>query len=178
MARFTIEPIKNHHIPQLSAYEKAAFESEIAMNIKTDEEWRYQIKTYEHSRIMLDTEKDFIFGYHLTAQIENNLWIREIFIHPKYRSTERGTHDTKREGYGGIRNKPIATLVKTAADLGGDVFAPIATSNIAADNALKVLYGFINGPVIEGWFPNGKDMLILHLPYNLNPFVKHTVPTV
>ena len=135
-----------------------AIGTEIAMNLKSKEEWLKCISTYEHSRVFVDTtSEDKIWGYHLTAQVENNLYIKEFFISKPYRSRENSTENKKLEGFGGLDKKPLYTICKTAKLLGGKVIAPIASDNNTAISAMLGLYGFVLEQTLPEWFENGKD---------------------
>ena len=113
MARYSIRKPTRDDIPALRNHQQVTGRNtEIGLVIYTQDEWEHIIDTYEHSLVMVDNEKDgYIFGYHLTAQIENNCWIREIFIEQEYRDNPEKRKYLKLEGFGGVENVHFTSFV-------------------------------------------------------------------
>ena len=86
MDRYYIRPPVADDYQALMMLEQVeAIGTEIAMNLKSKEDWLHCISTYEHSKVFVDrTSEDLIWGYHLTAQVEDNLYIKEFFISNMY----------------------------------------------------------------------------------------------
>ena len=68
-------------------------------------------------------------GLYALAQVENNLWIREIFFCKEYRDDPEKRKNIKLEGFGGVENMPLYGAVKYAKERGGMVINPIASDN-------------------------------------------------
>jgi len=161
MARYSIRKPTRDDIPALRNHQQVTGRNtEIGLVIFNQDEWEHIIDTYEHSLVMVDNEKDgYIFGYHLTAQIENNIWIREIFIEQEYRDDPEKRKYLKLEGFGGVENMPLYTVVRKARELGGMAIAPIASDNERAVSAMINAYGFRYDRTIDRWY-NPKDLAI------------------
>ena len=161
MARYSIRKPTRDDIPALRNHQQVTGRNtEIGLVMFKQDEWEHIIDTYEHSIVMVDDEKDgYIFGYHLTAQIENNCWIREIFIEQEYRDNPEKRKYLKLEGFGGVENMPLYSVVRKARELGGMAIAPIASDNERAVSAMLNAYGFRHDRTIDRWY-DPKDLAI------------------
>ncbi len=161
MARYSIRKPTRDDIPALRNHQQVTGRNtEIGLVIFNQDEWEHIIDTYEHSILMIDDEKDgYIFGYHLTAQIENNCWVREIFIEKEYRANKDLGRNVKFYGFGSYDNLPFYYVIKKAQELGGMVIAPIASDNERAVSAMLGAYGFRHDRTIDRWY-DPKDLAI------------------
>ena len=157
MARYSIRQPTHDDIPQLQHFKKVMGKgTEISLQQHTEEEWKHLIDTYEHSIVMVDNEKDgYVFGYHLTAQVENNCWVREIFIEKDYRANKDLGRNVKFYGFGSYENLPFYYVIRKAHELGGRVIAPISHKNSRAISAMLGAYGFKHDRDIVNWY--GED---------------------
>ena len=161
MARYSIRKPTRDDIPALRNHQQVTGRNtEIGLVLFNQDEWEHIIDTYEHSILMIDDEKDgYIFGYHLTAQIENNCWVREIFIEKEYRANKDLGRNVKFYGFGPYDNLPFYYVIKKAQELGGMVIAPIASDNERAVSAMLNAYGFRHDRTIDRWY-DPKDLAI------------------
>tara|TARA_A100001388_G_C28773642_1_gene505632 strand:+ start:3500 stop:4024 length:525 start_codon:yes stop_codon:yes gene_type:complete len=161
MARYSIRKPTRDDIPALRNHQQVTGRNtEIGLVLFNQDEWEHIIDTYEHSILMIDDEKDgYIFGYHLTAQIENNCWVREIFIEKEYRANKDLGRNVKFYGFGSYDNLPFYYVIKKAKELGGMVIAPIASDNERAVSAMLGAYGFRHDRTIDRWY-DPKDLAI------------------
>tara|TARA_Y100000004_G_scaffold9015_1_gene9933 strand:- start:26 stop:550 length:525 start_codon:yes stop_codon:yes gene_type:complete len=161
MARYSIRKPTRDDIPALRNHQQVTGRNtEIGLVLFNQDEWEHIIDTYEHSILMIDDEKDgYIFGYHLTAQIENNCWVREIFIEKEYRANKDLGRNVKFYGFGSYDNLPFYYVIKKAQELGGMVIAPIASDNERAVSAMLGAYGFRHDRTIDRWY-DPKDLAI------------------
>ena len=161
MARYSITKPTRDDIPALRNHQQVTGRNtEIGLVMFKQDEWEHIIDTYEHSIVMVDDEKDgYIFGYHLTAQIENNCWVREIFIEKPYRANKDLGRNVKFYGFGSYDNLPFYYVIKKAKELGGMVIAPIASDNERAVSAMLNAYGFRHDRTIDRWY-DPKDLAI------------------
>ena len=161
MARYSIRKPTRDDIPALRNHQQVTGRNtEIGLVMFKQDEWEHIIDTYEHSIVMVDDEKDgYIFGYHLTAQIENNCWVREIFIENPYRANKDLGRNVKFYGFGSYDNLPFYYVIKKAKELGGMVIAPIASDNERAVSAMLNAYGFRHDRTIDRWY-DPKDLAI------------------
>ena len=161
MARYSIRKPTRDDIPALRHHQQVTGrDTEIGLVLFNQDEWEHIIDTYEHSILMIDDEKDgYIFGYHLTAQIENNCWVREIFIEKEYRANKDLGRNVKFYGFGSYDNLPFYYVIKKAQELGGMVIAPIASDNERAVSAMLGAYGFRHDRTIDRWY-DPKDLAI------------------
>jgi hypothetical protein len=161
MARYSIRKPTRDDIPALRNHQQVTGRNtEIGLVMFKQDEWEHIIDTYEHSIVMVDDEKDgYIFGYHLTAQIENNCWVREIFIEKPYRANKDLGRNVKFYGFGSYDNLPFYYVIKKAKELGGMVIAPIASDNERAVSAMLNAYGFRHDRTIDRWY-DPKDLAI------------------
>lgn len=161
MARYSIRKPTRDDIPALRNHQQVTGRNtEIGLVLFNQDEWEHIIDTYEHSILMIDDEKDgYIFGYHLTAQIENNCWVREIFIEKEYRANKDLGRNVKFYGFGSYDNLPFYYVIKKAQELGGMVIAPIASDNERAVSAMLNAYGFRHDRTIDRWY-DPKDLAI------------------
>ena len=161
MARYSIRKPTRDDIPALRNHQQVTGRNtEIGLVLFNQDEWEHIIDTYEHSILMIDDEKDgYIFRYHLTAQIENNCWVREIFIEKEYRANKDLGRNVKFYGFGSYDNLPFYYVIKKAQELGGMVIAPIASDNERAVSAMLGAYGFRHDRTIDRWY-DPKDLAI------------------
>ena len=162
MARYSIRKPEHRDIPQLMHFEQVLGKgTEISLTLKSEDEWKHVVDTYEHSIVMVDDTRDgHVFGYHITAQIENNLWVREIFIEKEYRADKNLGKNVKFFGFGSYDNLPFYYVIRKAHELGGMVIAPIASDNSRAISAMLNAYGFKHDRTVKNWYPNGKHLAI------------------
>ena len=162
MARYSIRKPEYRDIPKLMHYEQVLGRgTEISLSYKSEDEWKHVIDTYEHSIVMVDDTKDgYVFGYHITAQIENNCWVREIFIEKEYRANKDLGKNVKFYGFGSYENLPFYYVIRKAHELGGMVIAPIASDNSRAISAMLNAYGFRFDREVKDYFGEGKHLSI------------------
>ena len=161
MARYSLRKPTYEDIPRLQYFEQVEGKgTEIGLVLKSEDEWKHVIDTYEYAWVMQDHEEDnYVWGYIIAAQIENNLWIREMFMCKEYRDAPVKRENIKLKGFGGIDKLPLYGAVKYARERGGMVIAPIASDNKRAVSAMLGAYGFKLDRIIEKWyFP--KDLAI------------------
>ena len=161
MARYSLRKPTYEDIPRLQYFEQVEGKgTEIGLVLKSEDEWKYVIDTYEYFKVCVDNERDdYVWGYMLAAQIENNLWIREIFFCKEYRDDPEKRKYIKLEGFGGIDKLPLYGAVKYARERGGMVIAPIASDNKRAVSAMLGAYGFKLDRIIPRWY-DPKDLAI------------------
>ena len=63
------------------------------------------------------------------------------------------------EGFGGLENLPLYSVVRKARELGGMAIAPIASDNERAVSAMINAYGFRHDRTIGRWY-DPKDLAI------------------
>ena len=82
MARYSLRKPTYEDIPRLQYFEQVEGKgTEIGLVLKSEDEWKHVVDTYEYFKVCVDNERDdYVWGYILAAQVENNLWIREIFF--------------------------------------------------------------------------------------------------
>jgi len=161
MARYSLRKPTYEDIPRLQYFEQVEGKgTEIGLVLKSEDEWKYVIDTYEYFKVCVDNERDdYVWGYMLAAQVENNLWIREIFFCKEYRDDPEKRKYIKLEGFGGIDKLPLYGAVKYARERGGMVIAPIASDNKRAVSAMLGAYGFKLDRIIPRWY-DPKDLAI------------------
>lgn len=161
MARYSLRRPTYEDIPRLQYFEQVEGKgTEIGLVLKSEDEWKHVIDTYEYAWVMQDHEKDdYVWGYIIAAQIENNLWIREIFMSKEYRDDPVKRENIKLKGFGGIDKLPLYGAVKYARERGGMVIAPIASDNKRAVSAMLGAYGFRLDRIIPRWY-DPKDLAI------------------
>ena len=161
MARYSLRRPTYEDIPRLQYFEQVEGKgTEIGLVLKSEDEWKHVIDTYEYFKVCVDNERDdYVWGYILAAQVENNLWIREIFFCKEYRDDPEKRKYIKLEGFGGVENMPLYGAVKYAKERGGFVIAPIASDNERAVSAMLGAYGFKHDRTIERWY-DPKDLAI------------------
>ena len=161
MARYSLRKPTYEDIPRLQYFEQVEGKgTEIGLVLKSEDEWKHVIDTYEYFKVCVDNERDdYVWGYILAAQVENNLWIREIFFCKEYRDDPEKRKYIKLEGFGGIDKLPLYGAVKYARERGGMVIAPIASDNKRAVSAMLGAYGFRLDRIIERWY-DPKDLAI------------------
>ena len=161
MARYSLRKPTYEDIPRLQYFEQVEGKgTEIGLVLKSEDEWKYVIDTYEYFKVCVDNERDdYVWGYILAAQVENNLWIREIFFCKEYRDDPEKRKYIKLEGFGGIDKLPLYGAVKYARERGGMVIAPIASDNKRAVSAMLGAYGFKLDRIIPRWY-DPKDLAI------------------
>ena len=161
MARYSLRRPTYEDIPRLQYFEQVEGKgTEISLVLKSEDEWKHVIDTYEYFKVCVDNERDdYVWGYILAAQVENNLWIREIFFCKEYRDDPEKRKYIKLEGFGGIDKLPLYGAVKYARERGGMVIAPIASDNKRAVSAMLGAYGFRLDRIIERWY-DPKDLAI------------------
>jgi hypothetical protein len=161
MARYSLRRPTYEDIPRLQYFEQVEGKgTEIGLVLKSEDEWKHVIDTYEYFKVCVDNERDdYVWGYILAAQVENNLWIREIFFCKEYRDDPEKRKYIKLEGFGGIDKLPLYGAVKYARERGGMVIAPIASDNKRAVSAMLGAYGFRLDRIIERWY-DPKDLAI------------------
>jgi hypothetical protein len=154
MARYSLRRPTYEDIPRLQYFEQVEGKgTEIGLVLKSEDEWKHVIDTYEYFKVCVDNERDdYVWGYILAAQVENNLWIREIFFCKEYRDDPEKRKYIKLEGFGGVENMPLYGAVKYAKERGGFVIAPIASDNERAVSAMLGAYGFKHDRTIERWY--------------------------
>ncbi len=154
MARYSLRKPTYEDIPRLQYFEQVEGKgTEIGLVLKSEDEWKHVIDTYEYFKVCVDNERDdYVWGYILAAQVENNLWIREIFFCKEYRDDPEKRKYIKLEGFGGVENMPLYGAVKYAKERGGFVIAPIASDNERAISAMLGAYGFRHDRTIERWY--------------------------
>ena len=154
MARYSLRRPTYEDIPRLQYFEQVEGKgTEIGLVLKSEDEWKHVIDTYEYFKVCVDNERDdYVWGYILAAQVENNLWIREIFFCKEYRDDPEKRKYIKLEGFGGIDKLPLYGAVKYARERGGMVIAPIASDNKRAVSAMLGAYGFRLDRIIERWY--------------------------
>ena len=154
MARYSLRKPTYEDIPRLQYFEQVEGKgTEIGLVLKSEDEWKHVIDTYEYFKVCVDNERDdYVWGYILAAQVENNLWIREIFFCKEYRDDPEKRKYIKLEGFGGVENMPLYGAVKYAKERGGFVIAPIASDNERAVSAMLGAYGFKHDRTIERWY--------------------------
>ena len=142
MARYSLRRPTYEDIPRLQYFEQVEGKgTEIGLVLKSEDEWKHVIDTYEYFKVCVDNERDdYVWGYILAAQVENNLWIREIFFCKEYRDDPEKRKYIKLEGFGGIDKLPLYGAVKYARERGGMVIAPIASDNKRAVSAMLGAY--------------------------------------
>jgi hypothetical protein len=161
MARYSLRRPTYEDIPRLQYFEQVEGKgTEIGLVLKSEDEWKHVIDTYEYFKVCVDNERDdYVWGYILAAQVENNLWIREIFFCKEYRDDPEKRKYIKLEGFGGIDKLPLYGAVKYARERGGMVIAPIASDNKRAVSAMLGAYGFRLDRIIPRWY-DPKDLAI------------------
>ena len=161
MARYSLRRPTYEDIPRLQYFEQVEGKgTEIGLVLKSEDEWKHVIDTYEYFKVCVDNERDdYVWGYILAAQVENNLWIREIFFCKEYRDDPEKRKYIKLEGFGGVENMPLYGAVKYAKERGGFVIAPIASDNERAVSAMLGAYGFKLDRIVEKWY-YPKDLAI------------------
>ena len=161
MARYSLRKPTYEDIPRLQYFEQVEGKgTEIGLVLKSEDEWKHVIDTYEYFKVCVDNERDdYVWGYILAAQVENNLWIREIFFCKEYRDDPEKRKYIKLEGFGGIDKLPLYGAVKYARERGGMVIAPIASDNKRAVSAMLGAYGFRLDRIIPRWY-DPKDLAI------------------
>ena len=161
MARYSLRKPTYDDIERLQYFEQVeARNTEIGMVLKSVDEWKYVIDTYEYAWVYQDHEEDNkVWGYIIAAQVENNLWIREFFISKEYRDDPVKREYIKLKGFGGIDKLPLYGAVKYARERGGMVIAPIASDNKRAVSAMLGAYGFKLDRIVEKWY-YPKDLAI------------------
>ena len=161
MARYSLRKPTYEDIPRLQYFEQVEGKgTEIGLVLKSEDEWKHVIDTYEYFKVCVDNERDdYVWGYILAAQVENNLWIREIFFCKEYRDDPEKRKYIKLEGFGGIDKLPLYGAVKYARERGGMVIAPIASDNKRAVSAMLGAYGFKLDRIIPRWY-DPKDLAI------------------
>ena len=154
MARYSLRKPTYDDIERLQYFEQVeARDTEIGLVLKSVDEWKYVIDTYEYAWVYQDHEEDNkVWGYIIAAQVENNLWIREFFISKEYRDDPVKREYIKLKGFGGIDKLPLYGAVKYARERGGMVIAPIASDNKRAVSAMLGAYGFKHDRTIERWY--------------------------
>ena len=154
MARYSLRKPTYEDIPRLQYFEQVEGKgTEIGLVLKSEDEWKHVIDTYEYFKVCVDNERDdYVWGYILAAQVENNLWIREIFFCKEYRDDPEKRKYIKLEGFGGVENMPLYGAVKYAKERDGFVIAPIASDNERAISAMLGAYGFRHDRTIERWY--------------------------
>ena len=154
MARYSLRRPTYEDIPRLQYFEQVEGKgTEIGLVLKSEDEWKHVIDTYEYFKVCVDNEEDgLVWGYIMAAQVENNLWIREIFFCKEYRDDPEKRKYIKLEGFGGVENMPLYGAVKYAKERGGFVIAPIASDNERAVSAMLGAYGFKHDRTIERWY--------------------------
>ena len=154
MARYSLRKPTYDDIERLQYFEQVeARDTEIGLVLKSVDEWKYVIDTYEYAWVYQDHEEDNkVWGYIIAAQVENNLWIREFFICKEYRDDPVKREYIKLKGFGGIDKLPLYGAVKYARERGGMVIAPIASDNKRAVSAMLGAYGFKHDRTIERWY--------------------------
>lgn len=162
MARYSLRNPTYEDIPRLQHFEQVeGAGTEISMYLKSEDEWKHVIDSYEYFKVCIDNEENgLVWGYILAAQIENSLWIREIFFCKEYRDDPEKRKNIKLEGFGGVENMPLYGAVKFARERGGMTIAPIASDNERAISAMLGAYRFKHDRTIKNWFPNGKHLAI------------------
>ena len=161
MARYSLRRPTYEDIPRLQYFEQVEGKgTEIGLVLKSEDDWKYVIDTYEYFLLCVDNEEDgLVWGYIMAAQVENNLWIREIFFCKEYRDDPEKRKYIKLEGFGGIDKLPLYGAVKYARERGGMVIAPIASDNKRAVSAMLGAYGFRLDRIIPRWY-DPKDLAI------------------
>lgn len=142
-------------IPRLMEMQEIeAVGSELSNCIRTKEEWEHIIDTYEYAEIGWDKEKDFFFSYILAAQVENNIWIREIYNHKDYRGA----------GFKELPlwnpDRPVRQQVMRAHAIGGICIAPVSANNQLAINAITYAYNFRVDREIENWYGEDNNLAV------------------
>lgn len=162
MARYSLRNPTYEDIPRLQHFEQVeGAGTEISLSYKSEEQWKYVIDTYDYFKVCVDNEEDgIVWGYIMAAQVENNLWIREIFFCKEYRDDPEKRKNIKLEGFGGVDKMPLYGAVKYANERGGMTIAPIASDNKRAVSAMMGAYGFRFDREIENYFGEGKHLSI------------------
>ena len=101
MARYSLRKPTYDDIERLQYFEQVeARDTEIGLVLKSVDEWKYVIDTYEYAWVYQDHEEDNkVWGYIIAAQVENNLWIREFFISKEYRDDPVKREHIKLKGF-------------------------------------------------------------------------------
>ncbi len=154
--RYFTEKCTYAHIPRLiEMQEVEAAGSELSHTVRTVKEWEHIIDTYEHAEIYHDKQNDdFYFGYMIAAQVQNSIWIREIYNHADYRGAgfkELSNWDD---------NRPVRKMVMKAHELGGICIAPVSANNKIAIGAITHAYNFRVDREIEDWYGAGNNLAI------------------
>ena len=115
MARYSLRKPTYDDIERLQYFEQVeARDTEIGLVLKSVDEWKHVIDTYEYAWVYQDHEEDNkVWGYVIAAQVENNLWIREMFMCKEYRDDPVKRENIKLKGFDVINiksKKPTITI--------------------------------------------------------------------
>ena len=173
MARYFIRKILDRDIDTLIRYEqREARGTDITLSAKNREQWQHCIDTYEYPIAMVDSETDLLWGWLLACQVENNIWIRQIFVLKEYRASlvaDNPERSTFAEGFGAELDtdeskikRPFPYIMAEAERLGGYAISPIAADNHVAIQHLTFRKWSTEGKqwLYPEWY-NGETMRII-----------------
>lgn len=143
--QYTYVPITEKEIPLMMLFEQE--EHAIFLKPKSADEWKECINTFDYPMYYFDKKKEVIFGYHLATRIENDIWIRQMFITPEYRVSAAAF---------GEENRPTPMFKKYAKKHGGRCVFTTAVSRVAEIAMIK--HGFKKyGETLKGFYDDGRD---------------------
>ncbi len=173
MARYFIRKLEHSDIDKLIRYEqREARGTDITLSAKNVDQWKQCIDTYEYPIAMVDSETDLLWGWLLACQVENNIWIRQIFILKEYRASlvaDYPDRTTYNEGFGitvhderAKVERPLPYIMAEAERLGGYAISPIAADNHVAIQHLTYRKWSTEGKqwLYPEWY-NGETMRII-----------------